>query len=1037
MRKLVKALLVLLLLQITQLSFAQERVISGVVLGEDDNSPLKDVTVSVKGTNTATKTNQVGYFSLKAQKNQVLVFSYVDYVRTEVVVGDNNQVNVKLVQAQKQLGEVVVTAYGITKNKRDVGYQTQEIKGEDVADTRRENFMTALSGRVAGLMVSTSSGAPGASTQIMLRGATSIDGNNQPLLVVDGVPYDNQTLNQESIVGGGANRNTDYGNRGADINPEDIESYTILKGPEASALYGSDGASGVIIITTKKGRKGKASVYFDNSFKWEKIDRFPETQKVYGRGANGISNNASTTNLASISSTLFLRYFGEKYAPETVLYDNIKDFFRTGLTQNANLGVEGGSDITNYRFSTNYVNQTGIIPNTGFKKLSVKLNGTVKIASNINLSSSMTYANTKTQKAPKGMGAFYLNLLTWPADDDVRKWITPTGGRRLIRGTDVEYDNPFWDVYKNTAVDKSDRLVGNSSLNIDLYKWWNINATIGLDYYTQIGDQYYHPDSRLYLGSGYYSIYEQTTRNISGQVRSMFKKKMGNFGNILLVGFSNDDTRTEIQSQDGRNLYEKEFRSINNTLLSSRSSMATIIANRKIRFFGNYSLNYKNLAYLSLAGSREGSSNLMSSKVDKDPFYNFGSATFSFILSDLEVFKNVSWLNYAKPRISYGTTGKGPARPYMIDPNFINSTLTGGGYFLNTTASNTLLKPEFTSNLEFGAELKLFNNRLSLDFTSYNLKSKDQIIAARLSYGSGSVIKTINGGEVTNKGFEILATVEPIKTKAFSWKSTFNFARNRGVITQMPSGLPTYYNSDSWVAGNIRSQMYPGAPNGNLAGFISARNTNGELLISTSTGLPTYIAESFASIGNRSPDWTGGWTNRFSYKDFLLSFTLDIRKGGEVFNGNEFVLYHIGLSARSLDRDKLVIYKGVLQDGMQNTSTPTRNNITINPMTLDDYYASVTANPESQFIETVNWLRMRDISLSYSLPSSVLKRIKPVQSASFFVSAIDLFMLTNYSGADPSVSVNNASSRGFGGSGIDFGSMAVPRGFNAGFKVNF
>ncbi len=1016
--------------------YAQEKQVSGTVLSEN-GTPLAGVTVTNLSTKKTTQTNASGTFSVVASKGELIQFAHVGFTTQTVNVGDNNSMHIRLLSSIKEEEVVIVTAYGVKKNKRETGYQAQEIKGEEVADTRRENFMTALSGRVAGLMVSTSSGAPGASTQIMLRGATSIDGNNQPLLVVDGVPFDNQTLNQENIVGGGANRNSDYGNRGADINPEDIETITILKGPEASALYGSDGASGAIIITTKKGTKGKASIYVDNSFKWDKVDRFPETQKVYGRGANGISNNASTTNLASISSTLFLRYFGEKYVPETVLYDNMKNFFQTGLTQNSNLSVEGGSDLTTYRLSTNYINQTGIIPNTGFNKLSAKLNGSIKIAPNVNLSSSMTYAKTKTQKAPKGMGGFFLNLLTWPADDDVRKWQTETGGRRLIRGTDVEYDNPFWDVYKNTSFDKSDRLIGNTNLNIDLFPWWNVGVTAGLDYYTQIGDQFYHPDSRLYFGSGYYSIYEQTTRNITAQARSTFKKKIGDFNNTLLIGVTNDDNRTEIQSQDGRNLYEKEFHSINNTLLSSRSSMATILATRKLRFFGNYNLAYKNLAYLSLAGSREGNSTFMSSVVDKNPFYNFGSATLSFILSDLPAFKNLSWLSFAKPRVSYGTTGKGPSSPYMIDPKFTNSTLTGGGYFLGTTAANYGLKPEFTRNLEYGAELKLFGSKLSLDFTRYELRSTDQIISARVSYGTGAVLKTINGGEVTNKGIEVLATVEPIKTKTFLWRSTFSFSRNRGTITQMPSGLPTYYNSDTWVAGNIRSQMFVGAPNGNLAGFISARNTNGELLINPSTGLPTYIPESFVSIGNRSPDWTGGWINRFNYKNFLLSFTLDIRKGGEVFNGNEFVLYHIGLSARTLDRDKLVIYDGVLQDGMQNTSTPTRNTIMINPMTVDEYYSSVTANPESQFVETVNWLRMRDITLSYSLPSSVLKRIKPVQAASFFVSGTDVFMLTNYSGADPSVSVNNASARGYGGSGIDFGSMAVPRGINAGFKVNF
>jgi hypothetical protein len=355
---------------------------------------------------------------------------------------------------------------------------------------------------------------------------------------------------------------------------------------------------------------------------------------------------------------------------------------------------------------------------------------------------------------------------------------------------------------------------------------------------------------------------------------------------------------------------------------------------------------------------------------------------------------------------------------------------------LGTTASNTGLKPEYSKTFEYGAEFALFKNKLTLDVTRYNIKSTDQIIQARVSYGTGSVTKFINGGEVTNKGVEILATVEVAKTRNLLWKTSFTFASNRGVITQMPAGLPTYYNSDTWAIANLRSQMFVGAANGNLAGYITARNTTGDLLINPSSGLPTYTPE-FLTVGNRQPDWTGGVVNRVQYKDFSLIFTLDVRRGGQVFNGNEFLLYHIGLSNQSLDRDKLLVYKGVLQDGTQNTANPIPNTITINPLTMDEYYTSVSANPESSFIETVNWLRLRDLTLAYNIPSKLIRRQKLIGSASIFVTGTDLLMFTNYSGADPSVNVNNAATRGYGGAGIDYGALAAPRGINVGCKIKF
>lgn len=1032
------AVLLLLLFSFFQ-SFAQKPTVSGTVISETDGKPLEGVTVTNKATKKHTLTNAAGYFSIEAAKDEILQFAYVGFGSKDVKVAESKLISVKLTDGDKNLSDVVVTAYGVKQSKRGLAYQVQEIQGSEISDTRRENFFNSLAGKVAGLTVTPSTGSPGASTQIMLRGATSMDGNNQPLIVVDGVPYDNQTLNQENIVGGGANRNTDYGNRAMDINPEDIESLVILKGPEAAALYGSDGASGALIITTRKGTKGKGSVYYDNSFKWEKVYRFPETQKVYARGSNGVTNPLATTEISSISTVDLFRYFGDKYAPGTKLYDNMKAFFKSGFTQNHNLSVDGGNEGLTYRLSGNYLTQDGMVPNTGYTKYSARMSGSLKISPKMNLTTSFTYTGSKTKKAPKGTGSYYLTLLTFPADEDVTQYLNPDGTRKFLRSASDEYDNPFWDAYKNGLSDKLDRFNGVVSYSYDPFTWLNFGLTSSLDFYSQIGDSYLHPLSRAGISTnGYFSIYEQNTRNLNNQVKLLFKKKISNaFYNTLLAGFNNEANKTDIQSQDGSQLYEQEFRSINNTLLSTRSSMAKTLATRKARFFANYTLTYNNYLTLSLAGSREGNSTLMSRKnPDKDPFYNFGSASLSFVFTDLEPFKGIKWLNYGKARLSYGTTGKAPVYPYKIDEGFTNSTFTGGGYQLGTTGSNTGLKPEFSKTLEYGGEFKLFDNKLSLDVTRYETRSTDQIIAARTSYGTGTVLKYINGGEVTNKGVEILATIEPVKTKNVYWRSTFTFATNRGTITKMPSDLPTYYNSDTWVAGNLRSQMYVGAANGNLAGYISARSTKGELLIDPATGLPTYSAD-FYSVGNRQPDWTAGWVNRVDYKEFSLSFTFDIRRGGQVFNGNEFITYHLGLSPRTVDRDKLVVYNGVLQDGMQNTATPTINSITVNPLTVDAYYSSVSANPESQFVETVNWVRLRDLTLAYNMPSRWLKRQHIVSSAAVFVTGVDLFMLTNYSGADPSVNVNNASSRGYGGAGIDYGSLATPRGINVGCKVKF
>lgn len=1019
--------------------------VSGVVIGDDDNAPLKDVTVIIKGTKTGTKTNQVGYYSIPATKGQVLQFTFVDYARQEIRVGDDMKINVRLVQAQKQLGEVVVTAYGVKKSKREMAFTAQEVKGEEVAQAQRDNWINALSGRVAGANITPTAGAPGASTTIVLRGAVSIGNSNSPLFVVDGVPYDNQTMNQENLASGSVgntlgNRNSDYGNRAMDLNSEDIESVTILKGPEATALYGSDGASGAIVVVTKKGKAGRAIMRYSNSFRWEKVYMFPEIQTTYRRGTAGIADPNAVVNPFAGGNQY--AYFGPKYSPTTQLYDNIHNFFTTGFSQRHTVDVEGGGDVTTYRLSGSYFDQKGIIPQTGYQRLTLGLNGTVKVSKKFNITSGITYSNSTTDKSSKGAGGYLLNLLNYPSDLDVRDYANTDGTRKLYRSNSTaltaEFDNPFWDVNKNRSKDKTNRIATTLTLNADPFKWLNISNTTGLDVYSQTGDFLMHPQSRFgFSVNGFLSLYEQNTRNLNNVFKTTAKKKFNKFSTSLTLGFANDDNQTRIEAQRGERFFEPNFVSLNNTDPLSLFAKTTVLNTRKVRFFSNASISYNNLLYLSLAGTREGTSTFLSKLVDKNPFYNFGSAGLSFIFGDLKIFDKLPWISYGKARISIGNTGKGLYAPYLIDPLFGQATTTGGGFANGVFGSNLGVEPEFTENLEFGGELKFLKNRFGIDITYYSLKSRGQIVANRVSYGTGYVLKYLNGGLVENKGIEAVLTANVIKKKNINWDVTVNFDRNRGKVVQLPAGLPTYYDSDTWVFGNVRSQVFPGASIANLASTPLLRNTAGQVLISPTSGLPSVNASAdFIIAGDRQPDYKVGLVNTFSYKDFTLSFNLDFRKGGDVFNGNEYFLYVTGLSKRTLDRETPVVINGVLNDGLQNTTNPTKNTITVYPYFRADYYAAGNVT-EADFIESVNWMRLRDATLSYKLPNKLIKRQKVISSASLFITGTDLFIITNYTGADPSVNANTAFSRGYGGAGIDYGSISTPRGINFGCKVQF
>ena len=1004
---------------------AQQVTITGKVTSAEDGQPIPGATVRVKGTSSAAQANNFGVYTIKANKGDVLQFVYLGMTSKEQTVGASTTINVSLSADSKALNEVVVTALGQKVVKRSLGTSQQEVKGEDIAQTQRENFVNALQGRIAGVEVTSSSGVPGASSSITIRGVSSISGSNQPLMIVDGLPIDNKTLNTSAFFSeissntSQANRNADFTNRSSDINPEDIESLVVLKGPEAAALYGIDAANGAIVITTKRGKPGSGVVEYSNSFRIDAPRGKPEIQKVYAPSA--------------IGTTSFL-YFGDEYAPGTKFYDNVDGFFQNALTQKHNLSMSGGTDRVSYRFSSSYTNQNGVIPNSVYDRINVTgaTRATINDWLKADLSLSYTYSNN--DQARKGAGGPLIGLLVWPQTDDAKNYLTPAGTRRQVTslGLGTEIDNPYFNVEKNRINSKVNRLLTNLGLTFTPVKWGSLETRIGVDNYTTQNLILRHPESTAgFSYKGILDVANDVTRNINMQnVFTIKKQKI--FGDLSIdgsLGQSFQDLRSNIDALYGEGFLDPNFISVNNT--SIRNARSTLTRRRLVSFFSRATLNYNDYLYITGTIRNDRTSTI---PVDRYSFW-YPSISTSFVFTDVPVFKDALSKIFTSGRIraAYAEVGK-DARPYAYRPSLEYKATVGGGYGYGFTGPNLDLKPEFAKSFEIGAELAFFKDRLGLDFTYYKKKTTDQIVNdIRGSYSTGFILFNLNGGSTENKGVEITLRGTPVKSKNFSWDILTNFEKAKGTVLALPNSLPESYVSDTWLYGNVRNGNSPGKSTRSLTGFFYLRNNQGQLLIDPTTGLPLRSTVFIDGGYDRQPDWSVGITNTFSYKNFSLSFLLDIRKGGDILNATDHFLTSRGLTMRTLDRNEPRVISGVIRDGLENTANPTVNNIVVVPRYQTGYYTGIS---EELFIEKdINWVRLKDVTLNYRLPSTLLKKQKLVKSASVFLTGTDLFLITNYSGMDPVVNGNSAAVGGSGGVGIDYGNFPIPMGINFGVRI--
>ncbi|TAF94580.1 MAG: SusC/RagA family TonB-linked outer membrane protein [Cytophagia bacterium] len=1032
-------------------SMAQERQITGKATTANGTQPLPGVSVVVKGTARGTTTDVEGTYKVAAAPGTTLIFSYIGFARREVKVGNSNVIDVELTEDDNTLNEVVVTGLNMSQEKRGLGYAVQVVKGQELLDSQRDNFMLGLQGRVAGLQMTPTSGTAGGSAVIQLRGAGSIGGNNQPLYVVDGLPISNSTFGQGSLVSDRSNRDMDYQNRAADINPNDIETITILKGPEAAALYGIEAANGAIVITTKKGGIGRGTISYNGSMSVRDVYRFPKTQTQYGRGFNGVFN---PNNFSYFGADI--REIGEGGGQ---VYDNVGNFFEQGMRQSHNLTMDGGSEKATYRLSTTYVSDKGVVPTNKMEQINIRLTGTAQITPKLKTTTSFNYIGTNSVLPLRGALGFLIGTLAFPFYLDAQNYLTPDGRRFRTFGEDNnDLDNPFFNIYKNINGNRNNRTISNIQLDYKPTSWLNLAAILGADIFSTRLNRFQHPESNAGITpKGFVENATENSQLLNANIRATATKDFGKFQTSLTIGSSVEDRRYETTSIYGEQVYLPDFNSINNTLPTTQRNKGTLIQRRLVGVFGTVNLSYNAMLFLTVQGRNDWSSTL---PTQNNSFF-YPSVSAGFVFTELPMFeKHQNILSYGKLRAAYAEVGN-DAVPYRTRPRLVPQGTTGGGFLYDFFGGNENLRPERTESFEVGTELKFFKNRVGLDITYFKKRSFDQITSQRLSYGTGFIFGLLNGGEIRNSGLEVQMNLSPIKAKNVQWDMNLNFTKLWNQVVNLPGDVAEYYDASTWLFGNVRASamapnqasyypnLIPVGTEGSkaipvrgegkttaIAGWGYLRNNNGDILISPSTGLPLSNA-TFLPIGDRNSDFTLGFQNTISYKSWSLSVLLDIRKGGDVFNGNEMFMFRSGLSTRVLDRSTPYTFQGVLRDGRENSDTPTPNTIQITPQFRSDFYGSSGFAEESFIERDINWVRLRDLSLRYTLPQSVLSKQKIFRTASVFLSGNELFLLTNYTGADPDVNGTGAGTLGIGAGGFDYGTLALPRTLTAGMRFSF
>ncbi|HSV77351.1 MAG TPA: SusC/RagA family TonB-linked outer membrane protein [Bacteroidales bacterium] len=983
----------------------QARQITGTVTDALDGTQLIGVTVLIKGTTIGTTTDLEGQFRINASSGDVLVFRFVGMETYETIVGDRTIINVVLQPEAAALQEVVVTALGIAREERTLTYNVQSVDSDAIRASRQENVVNALQGRVSGVQISSTGGAPGSSSEIILRGATSVDGDNQPLFVIDGVPVSNASIRGTT-------------NRIADLNPNDIESVTVLKGAAAAALYGIDAANGAIIITTRRGQEGVVSVGLSTSSTISQVGWLHDTQQFYTTGGAGIFHPRTFS------------HWGPPLRRSDQVHDNLNNYFQTGMANKIDANVSGGTSKLTYFLSLSSLGDRGIVPNTFFGRNSAFLSGTVNISDRISVTTTSNIVRTNNRLGIfSSSGGWLRDLYRWPVWDNMIDYRNPDGSERNVwipvSGNLAEVpDNPMWSAFHQVRTDNVSRNINTINLTFQALDWLSFNYTAGRDYFQQHLKSVQEPGSEGTDFEGSISELNRESEKITSTLLAVADNEFTDRLRVTtMVGKNIQSNFARNTSVEGERFRNPALHSINN-LRVVRNNQAT--SNRRIiGVFGNLTIDYDRFLVLNFTGRNDWSSTL---PLQNRSFF-YPSISTAFIFSELLDGRAARIFSFGKIRASVASVGK-DAPPHRLTQTLEQFFGIGGGWRNGAFAGNPLLKPEITREFEIGADLRLWDGLFTIDMTYYNRVSSDQIIQPRVTPVTGAILQAVNSGSVENRGIELLISSRIIRREDLNWEVTLNGFGNRSRLTELFGDLVEFPVTFGQVSTQAIASSWIGKPLFGIVGTDYLRNSEGKVIVDNN-GFPR-IDNQKRFIGNREPRFYFGLNNNFRFRNLEFSFLVDGTYGAQLLNATRQFLVSTGQhNMVGKYRNQEFIFDGVVElpDG---TFAPNTT-----PVTLDqNFFINNYILAGTNFVEEVFWVRLRNVGLNYFLPNSLIARLG-LKEASINISLQNALLLTNYSGGDPEV--NNAGPDAGGGSGagtmgVDF--FQVPHGRSITFGLN-
>ncbi|WP_163707951.1 SusC/RagA family TonB-linked outer membrane protein [Mangrovibacterium lignilyticum] len=1076
MKRLTSLFLCLFLL--FEFALAQTKEISGTVTSAEDGLSIPGASVSLKGTTLGTITDMEGNYHLKIPATgEALVFSFVGMKTTEFAINGQSVVNAVLESDNVAVDEVVVTALGISREKKALGYAVQEVSGDELTKAKDQNIVNSLSGKVAGVQVTSASGAIGSSSRITIRGNSSFS-SNEPLFVVDGVPIRNYASSVSQWGG------VDYGNGASDIAPENIESITILKGANAAALYGMDAANGVILITTKKAKgAGAMQVQLNSSITFSDAYVIPNYQNKYGQGYSGseyMYNNSGTSqsyqDWSADNSFTYVDgngggvydYMDESWGPRLDIGlkfaqfdspvvdgvyqptdwvsqpDNVKDFFETGVTYDNSVAVQTSNETSSTRLFLSRQDITGTIPNTDLDKTTASLSGSITPNDKFTAQGSVTYTQSKSDNLPgqgystnnvmQSLGGWFGRQVNMQSLKE--NWNTYNQDGNPYNWNSNYHNNPYWTVYNNTNSMLKNHLFGNMSADYKLTDWLDVLGRVGIDTYTNRRKSVNADGSIGIQSGGSFGQSENYSHELNADLILSIDKDLSE--SIHLAGTFGANYRDYhyrysyigASSLTVPNLYT--ISNINGTpsVSQNESNMRSNSA------FGSLSFSYNNYLFLDVTGRNDWSSTLPQEAWS----FFYPSVTASWLVSEsLDIKSN--FLSFFKLRASWAQVGNA-TDPYQLGMTYNSITSYNGTtpFYLPTTRSTTDLVPEKVNSTEIGAEMKFWKNRIGLNLTYYDKITKNQIMSIDVSDASGYDKVMINAGEIENKGVEIELSADILKSKdGLNWTSTLNWAKNKNSVNELYEDIDSYSISSSWSSVTI--EAIPGETFGVIKGYDFERDANGNLVVG-SDGLPNAAA-STSEIGNIMPDWTGGWNNSFRWKNLSASFLLDMRWGGDVFSVTDWfggmaglteetaqMASRAGVEGSNIREVGLVVGKDVLKDESVVTSDGGENDVVVS---AQDYYESYWGLEKQGMIDG-SYLKLREFTLGYDIPSSLLNKTGFLKSANISFVGRNLAILWTHKSNDVGIDPETAFGSSLTGMGIE--QYQIPATRNLGFRLN-